>query len=687
MTVDADPLRELRGAVSPTRVALAVDANRTVELTFMPVHVVAADARFVVTRDGPHGFERTEVEAPRIRTFVGRFDGVDAPAAFVALGERLIRGWVRDGDRTLILMCDAQGEAILRPVHGRVESTPVGDCIGASAVGASSDLLNPLDPPGMSSLFALGGSPCRTARVAIETDRQFLAVAMEGDVLLAFEYIVALVANASVILRDGVDLGLQLGFTNLWLTPADPWDATTPEAQRIQFKEWWNSNMQSVPRTCAHMLSGRVLGGASFPTGEACNDNSYLFTGSISGDLELPLDADDEVIWDWFMVAHGFGHVFGATHTSQTIPPVDNCPADCALAGQGTLMSRCDLCPGGFGNISMTLAPQSAAQILAYLATGEAECIESAPIAVAVTDYITDVLAGVPVILDVLANDADASCEPPTIVSFGAVTPLGASVALCPGCGVAGRDALTYTAPVGHPGGIDVVDHVIATSAGQASGAAQVTVAPNLPAVTPPAPLSPGLAARHYVLELPIFALPDFSQLPIASTSLSAQLAYPANEGPFAGSGLVDLVGTIFEGFVYVATSGLRTFTVFSDEGSRLWLDDVLIVDHDGAHLMIPKSGQAGLMTGWHRIRVEHFERLGPAGLTVFWSAPGGGMVPVPGNVLARSGADLNLDGVVDGGDLGLLLALWGQEGVDADLDTDGVVGGGDLGVLLANWQ
>jgi len=49
--------------------------------------------------------------------------------------------------------------------------------------------------------------------------------------------------------------------------------------------------------------------------------------------------------------------------------------------------------------------------------------------------------------------------------------------------------------------------------------------------------------------------------------------------------------------------------------------------------------------------------------------------------------ADLTLDGVVDGADLGALLAQWGLcPECPADLDGDGLVGGGDLGALLAQW-
>lgn len=47
--------------------------------------------------------------------------------------------------------------------------------------------------------------------------------------------------------------------------------------------------------------------------------------------------------------------------------------------------------------------------------------------------------------------------------------------------------------------------------------------------------------------------------------------------------------------------------------------------------------------------------------------------------------ADLNGNGAVDGADLGLLLAGWGQR-APGDLDGDGTVAGSDLGILLAAW-
>ena len=45
---------------------------------------------------------------------------------------------------------------------------------------------------------------------------------------------------------------------------------------------------------------------------------------------------------------------------------------------------------------------------------------------------------------------------------------------------------------------------------------------------------------------------------------------------------------------------------------------------------------------------------------------------------------DFNGDGVVNGGDIGTLLAAWG--GADGDLNGDGTTNGGDLGLLLSYW-
>ena len=47
---------------------------------------------------------------------------------------------------------------------------------------------------------------------------------------------------------------------------------------------------------------------------------------------------------------------------------------------------------------------------------------------------------------------------------------------------------------------------------------------------------------------------------------------------------------------------------------------------------------------------------------------------------------DLTIDGLIDGGDLGLLLSAFGTDSFAADFDGSGLVDGGDLGFLLSAW-
>ncbi|MDZ4828591.1 MAG: GC-type dockerin domain-anchored protein [Phycisphaerae bacterium] len=49
-------------------------------------------------------------------------------------------------------------------------------------------------------------------------------------------------------------------------------------------------------------------------------------------------------------------------------------------------------------------------------------------------------------------------------------------------------------------------------------------------------------------------------------------------------------------------------------------------------------------------------------------------------------GIDLTTDGVVDAGDIGVLLGAWGTDNAAADLTGDGLVGADDLALLLGAW-
>ena len=93
-------------------------------------------------------------------------------------------------------------------------------------------------------------------------------------------------------------------------------------------------------------------------------------------------------------------------------------------------------------------------------------------------------------------------------------------------------------------------------------------------------------------------------------------------------------VALVFDGVIAAPADGLYRFHLASDDGSRLYIGDDLVVDNDGLHAMAERSGVVGLRAGFHPIRLEYFNATGDAGLRVEWSGPGFGREPVGGAVL-----------------------------------------------------
>ena len=67
-------------------------------------------------------------------------------------------------------------------------------------------------------------------------------------------------------------------------------------------------------------------------------------------------------------------------------------------------------------------------------------------------------------------------------------------------------------------------------------------------------------------------------------------------------------------------------------------------------------------------------------------TGPGGGRVTVPTAAVAFDPVDLDESGVVDAGDIGGLLILFGSRGPLGDLDGSGSVDAGDIGTMLLHF-
>jgi PA14 domain-containing protein len=63
-----------------------------------------------------------------------------------------------------------------------------------------------------------------------------------------------------------------------------------------------------------------------------------------------------------------------------------------------------------------------------------------------------------------------------------------------------------------------------------------------------------------------------------------------------------------YTGRFWIQKPGLYRFALTSDDGSKLYIDDQMIVDNDGIHPVDTKSGSVDLAGGIHKIRVQYFQ-------------------------------------------------------------------------------
>ncbi len=93
-----------------------------------------------------------------------------------------------------------------------------------------------------------------------------------------------------------------------------------------------------------------------------------------------------------------------------------------------------------------------------------------------------------------------------------------------------------------------------------------------------------------------------------------------------------------FTGAIHLETTGKYTFFTNSDDGSRLYIGDTQVVDNDGLHGMVEKSGSIELRAGSHPITVTYFDNGGGDGLEVSYSGPGIQKQKIPAARLSVSG-------------------------------------------------
>ena len=89
-----------------------------------------------------------------------------------------------------------------------------------------------------------------------------------------------------------------------------------------------------------------------------------------------------------------------------------------------------------------------------------------------------------------------------------------------------------------------------------------------------------------------------------------------------------------FKSFIQIGKAGRYTFFITSNDGSKLYIDEQLIVDNDGEHGAKEMSNSINIEKGKHQIRVDYFQSGGGTALLVAYSSDEIKYQPIPETIL-----------------------------------------------------
>ncbi|MEW1720257.1 family 16 glycoside hydrolase [Streptomyces sp. NPDC093109] len=146
-------------------------------------------------------------------------------------------------------------------------------------------------------------------------------------------------------------------------------------------------------------------------------------------------------------------------------------------------------------------------------------------------------------------------------------------------------------------------------------------------------PQEPGVTLRVFDVQTPLSKLCDLKP---AQTPNVDRLLPTIDWSSTEGFGFNDLFVSQITANIDIPADGTYTFRLISDDGSRLFIGDRQVIDHDGLHGATPKDGEIALAPGYHPLRIDHFDRYNDQQVTLQWKPPGAdSFTLVPNSVLS----------------------------------------------------
>jgi len=120
-----------------------------------------------------------------------------------------------------------------------------------------------------------------------------------------------------------------------------------------------------------------------------------------------------------------------------------------------------------------------------------------------------------------------------------------------------------------------------------------------------------GLCGSVYHIRHNSKHLPDFAKMKPLGTIYTTSLNVPERSFSAGFPGITDRFEWFaidYKGRFWIENPGEYYFELTSDDGSKLYIDDRLVIDNDGQHPPVTKDATVDLSGGIHRIRLSYFQ-------------------------------------------------------------------------------
>jgi len=119
------------------------------------------------------------------------------------------------------------------------------------------------------------------------------------------------------------------------------------------------------------------------------------------------------------------------------------------------------------------------------------------------------------------------------------------------------------------------------------------------------------LQGRIYNIRTNTNKLPNFRKMKPKGTIYTTTLNIPIQDFEVGFPGVTkrfEWFAIDYNGRFWAEKEGDYGFSLMSDDGSNLWIDQELVIDNDGVHAPRERVGAVHLSHGVHEIRVSYFQ-------------------------------------------------------------------------------